>query len=100
RDCRARLRADPLRGQAHRPALAALAARARPVAAAPDDAAADARPARGLDPRSSRGARQGRSRNGGRTTSGGDGLMAAERTAQVTWQGDLMSGSGRIDSVG
>jgi osmotically inducible protein OsmC len=26
--------------------------------------------------------------------------MAAERTANVTWQGDLMSGSGRIDSVG
>jgi lipoyl-dependent peroxiredoxin len=24
----------------------------------------------------------------------------AERTANVTWQGDLMSGSGRIDSVG
>ena len=26
--------------------------------------------------------------------------MAAERRAQVTWQGDLMSGQGRIDSVG
>jgi osmotically inducible protein OsmC len=26
--------------------------------------------------------------------------MAAERTAQVTWQGDLMSGSGRIERVG
>jgi osmotically inducible protein OsmC len=26
--------------------------------------------------------------------------MAAERTANVTWRGDLMSGSGRIDSVG
>jgi osmotically inducible protein OsmC len=26
--------------------------------------------------------------------------MAAERTASVTWQGDLMSGAGRIDSVG
>jgi osmotically inducible protein OsmC len=26
--------------------------------------------------------------------------MAAERTASVTWKGDLMSGSGRIDSVG
>jgi lipoyl-dependent peroxiredoxin len=26
--------------------------------------------------------------------------MAAERTASVTWQGDLMTGSGRIDSVG
>ena len=26
--------------------------------------------------------------------------MAAKRTARVTWQGDLMSGSGRIDSVG
>jgi osmotically inducible protein OsmC len=26
--------------------------------------------------------------------------MAAERTAQVSWQGDLMSGSGRIESVG
>jgi osmotically inducible protein OsmC len=26
--------------------------------------------------------------------------MAAERTAHVTWTGDLMSGSGRIDSVG
>jgi osmotically inducible protein OsmC len=26
--------------------------------------------------------------------------MAAERTAHVTWHGDLMSGSGRIDSVG
>ena len=26
--------------------------------------------------------------------------MAAERTATVTWKGDLMSGSGRIDSVG
>jgi lipoyl-dependent peroxiredoxin len=26
--------------------------------------------------------------------------MAAERTANVTWQGDLMHGSGRIDSVG
>jgi lipoyl-dependent peroxiredoxin len=26
--------------------------------------------------------------------------MAAKRRAEVTWQGDLMSGSGRIDSVG
>ena len=26
--------------------------------------------------------------------------MAVERTAHVTWQGDLMSGSGRIESVG
>ncbi len=26
--------------------------------------------------------------------------MAAERTASVTWQGDLMSGGGAIDSVG
>ncbi len=26
--------------------------------------------------------------------------MAAERTASVTWQGDLMSGGGRIESVG
>jgi osmotically inducible protein OsmC len=26
--------------------------------------------------------------------------MAAERRANVTWQGDLMHGSGRIDSVG
>jgi osmotically inducible protein OsmC len=26
--------------------------------------------------------------------------MAAERRAQVTWQGDLFSGSGRIDQVG
>jgi osmotically inducible protein OsmC len=26
--------------------------------------------------------------------------VAAERTASVTWQGDLMSGAGRIDSVG
>ncbi len=26
--------------------------------------------------------------------------MAAERTAHVTWRGDLMSGSGRIESVG
>jgi osmotically inducible protein OsmC len=25
--------------------------------------------------------------------------MATERTAEVTWHGDLMSGSGRIDSV-
>jgi osmotically inducible protein OsmC len=25
--------------------------------------------------------------------------MATERTAEVTWSGDLMSGSGRIDSV-
>jgi osmotically inducible protein OsmC len=25
--------------------------------------------------------------------------MAADRRAEVTWQGDLMSGSGRIDSV-
>jgi lipoyl-dependent peroxiredoxin len=25
--------------------------------------------------------------------------MATDRTAQVTWHGDLMSGSGRIDSV-
>ena len=25
--------------------------------------------------------------------------MATERTAEVTWNGDLMSGSGRIDSV-
>lgn len=25
--------------------------------------------------------------------------MATDRTAEVTWQGDLMSGSGRIDSV-
>jgi lipoyl-dependent peroxiredoxin len=26
--------------------------------------------------------------------------MAAKRRAEVTWQGDLMSGSGRVDSVG
>jgi osmotically inducible protein OsmC len=26
--------------------------------------------------------------------------VAAERTASVTWQGDLMSGAGRIDSTG
>jgi lipoyl-dependent peroxiredoxin len=26
--------------------------------------------------------------------------MAAQRRAEVTWQGDLMSGQGRIDSVG
>ena len=26
--------------------------------------------------------------------------MAAERTASVTWRGDLMSGGGTIDSVG
>jgi osmotically inducible protein OsmC len=26
--------------------------------------------------------------------------MAAERTARVSWQGDLMSGAGRIESVG
>jgi len=26
--------------------------------------------------------------------------MAVQRTAHVTWQGDLLSGSGRIDSVG
>src|SRR5262245_20249263 len=26
--------------------------------------------------------------------------MAAKRRAEVTWQGDLMSGGGRIDSVG
>src|SRR6266542_3528209 len=26
--------------------------------------------------------------------------MAAQRKAHVTWRGDLMSGSGRIDSVG
>jgi osmotically inducible protein OsmC len=25
--------------------------------------------------------------------------MATDRTAEVTWHGDLMSGSGRIDSV-
>ena len=25
--------------------------------------------------------------------------MATERTAEVTWHGDLMSGSGRVDSV-
>jgi osmotically inducible protein OsmC len=25
--------------------------------------------------------------------------MATDRTAEVTWQGDLMSGSGRVDSV-
>ena len=49
RDRRARLRADPLRRQAFRPALADLAARAGPLAPAADDARADARPARGLD---------------------------------------------------
>jgi osmotically inducible protein OsmC len=27
-------------------------------------------------------------------------MSGVERTAQVTWQGDLMSGSGRIESVG
>ena len=26
--------------------------------------------------------------------------MAAERRAEVTWQGDLLSGSGTIDEVG
>src|SRR5207247_5273544 len=36
-----------------------------------------------------------------RRTSGGDGLMAGvQRTANVTWQGDLVGGSGKIESVG
>ena len=32
-------------------------------------------------------------------TSGGDGLMATDRTAQVTWNGSLMDGSGTITST-
>ena len=51
-----RLRADPLRRQAPGQPRADDGARARHVAAAADDARADARPARGLDPRAARGA--------------------------------------------
>ena len=55
-DRRDRLRADPLRGQAPGQPGADDAARARALAAAADDAAADARPDRGLDPRAPGGA--------------------------------------------
>ena len=55
-DRRARLRADPLRRQAHGQPGPDDPARARALAPAADDARADPRPARGLDPRAARGA--------------------------------------------
>ncbi len=54
------LRADPLCRQALRPALAALAARPRAVAPAPDHAPPEPRPARGVDPGVGGSARAGR----------------------------------------
>ena len=50
RDRRPRLRADPLRRQAREQPRRPLAACARPLAPAPDHAAAEPRPARSLDP--------------------------------------------------
>ena len=67
-----------------------------PLAAAADDARADARPARGVDPRAAGSARSRGPASAGRPTSGGDGVMATERKAEVVWQGDLMNGSGTI----
>src|SRR5207237_4907486 len=55
-DRRHGLRADPLRGEALGESRPDDAARARDVAPAADDARADARSARGLDPRAQRGA--------------------------------------------
>ena len=37
-------------------------------------------------------------RTAGRPTSGGDGVMATDRTANVVWHGDLMNGGGTIDA--
>ena len=53
-DRRPRVRADPLRGEARGQPRADDAARAGPLAPAADDARADARPDRGLDPRARR----------------------------------------------
>ena len=85
RDRGARLRADPLRRQAHRQPSRDDAARAGPLAAAPDDARAEPRPARGLDPRPARGAcaraeRERYVRGSGR----GDGLAARAAAAAPT----------------
>src|SRR5439155_25444832 len=75
----ARLRADPLRGEAHRQPGPDDAARAGPVAAAADDPRADARPARSLDPRPAGGARP---RGAGRRFASRDhGLAAATAVA-------------------
>ncbi len=57
-DRRPRVRADPLRRQAPAQPRADDDARARPVAAAADDARAVARPVRGLDPRAAGGPRR------------------------------------------
>src|SRR5581483_6534949 len=99
-DRRHRVRADPVRGQARAEPGADDAARAGTLAAAADDPRADARPARGVDP----GAPGSSGTRGpvaaGRPSSGGDGVVATERSANVVWNGDLMSGSGTIDTVG
>ncbi len=97
-DRRDRVRADPLRGQAQRQPHADDAARARPVAAAADDARADSRPARGVDPRARGGPGEGGPARSGRPASGGDGLMATDRRADVVWEGSLLEGSGTIVS--
>ena len=75
------------------------AARAGPLAAAADDARADARPARGVDSAPAGSPRSRRPGTAGRPTSGGDGVVATERSASVVWQGDLMNGSGTIAEV-
>ena len=59
RDRRARVRADPLRREAPGQPRADDPARAGALAAAADDARADARPGRGLDPRDRGGAPEG-----------------------------------------
>src|SRR3954468_13256348 len=74
-DRRDRLRADPLRRQAHRQPRPDDAARARPLAAAADDSQADARPARGLDSRPAGGAGARSARRARNPARRGDGLM-------------------------
>src|SRR5581483_3497481 len=95
-----RVRADPVRRQALRQPHPHDGALAGAVAAAPDDARAVARPARGLDQGATGSSRARRQTATGRSTGGGDGLMATERHAEAIWQGDLMNGSGTIGEVG
>ena len=78
---RGRLRADPVRRQARPQPRGDDAARARTLAAAADDARADARPARGLDPGPPRGPGSRGPALAGGPTSGGDGVSAPSAEA-------------------
>ena len=99
RDRRPRLRADPLRRQAREQPGRALAARARPLAPAPDHAAAEPRPARSLDPGAPAGAGAREQPRRPRPTGGGHGLSWRPSACEVIVE-RRADGAGRaIDST-